>query len=256
MAFMFPVVGKSEWNRGSWMPNTRRAWQQGRTHSAIDIYAERGQKIISPVGGTVKNFGSGNIAGNWIQIQGSDGNVYFFGHMDQPVTGLEKGQKVSGGTAIGLVGNTGSASGTSTHVHFSVTRDGKKVNPATYLGSAVIAPAITIDPDLVGGSSPAPWTDPDYWNRVATQDISPTDIPDPSETQTEAPAWFDQLAEYRKDLSMQTVEDPVKLRASEMMRMTLAGMANMVRRSGFQTSSMGSSTVEGVADLEREEGER
>ena len=233
MAFVFPVIGKTEWSGGSWMPYTQT--HRGRTHAAIDIYAGRGQTIVSPVGGTVKNFGSGNVGGNWIQVQGDDGNVYYFAHMDQPVT-LTKGQRISGGTAIGLVGNTGSAKSTSPHVHFSVKRDGKVISPIDMLRGATVvpelAPTLTFEGEP-GGSSPAPWNDPGYWAETASTGSESL----PVAAQEEVPAWFDQLTAYRQDMLNKPPEDPVKFKAQRVMRGTLQGMANMVRSAGFQTAN-------------------
>jgi len=250
MAWTFPVVGKSEWSKGSWMPSTLT--HRGRTHAAIDIYAARGQSIVSPVGGTVKAFGSSNIGGNWIQIQGSDGNTYYFAHMDKPVT-LEKGQKISGGTSIGFVGNSGSARSTKTHVHFSVKNSsGKAISPVTYLTSATVVPDLEFDKTGVeGGAGTMPqatrnldWTVP--------VDSASEELPEAA--QDAVPAWFDQLAQYRQELmNAPKTENPTKIRAARVMHGTLTGMANMVRSSGFQTEAGGDT---GIAEIDREAGER
>jgi len=239
MAWTFPVIGTTEWSGGSWMPNTQT--HRGRTHAAIDIYASRGQTIVSPVGGTIKNFGSGNVGGNWIQVTGDDGNVYYFAHMDKPVT-LSKGQRINGGTAIGLVGNTGSASSTKPHVHFSIKRNGKALNPVGLLQSGVVVPDLEFDKTGVKGSPDRP-----DWDRIA-QDGSEAL---PEDAQQEVPAWFDQLAQYRQDLMGEPAkENPTKIRAARVMHGTLSGMANMVRKSGFQTEG-GDGT--GIGEIGREE---
>jgi hypothetical protein len=47
------------------------------------------------------------------------------------------GQKVMAGNHLGYVGNTGSASGTSPHLHFSIRgTNGRPVNPVTFLSGA------------------------------------------------------------------------------------------------------------------------
>jgi murein DD-endopeptidase MepM/ murein hydrolase activator NlpD len=43
----------------------------------------------------------------------------------------KKGQKVSQGTQIGLVGNTGYSTGP--HLHFTVYKNGKQIDPQTVL---------------------------------------------------------------------------------------------------------------------------
>jgi hypothetical protein len=250
MAFVFPVVGKTEWSPGSWMPNTQT--HRGRTHAAIDIYAERGQIIVSPVSGTVRSLGSGNVGGNWIQITGDDGNTYYFAHMDRQTT-LEKGQRITGGAMIGLVGNTGSAKHTHPHLHFSVKHNGKAVSPVSMLQGAVVVPDVAVT-GSVGESSPAPWDDPNYWGDMASVDTNEA-LPEGAQEQT--PAWFDQLAQAREDrLSASATEDPVKVKASRVMHGVLSGMASMVRSSGFQTDAGDGTGIGEVNEIDREAGER
>ena len=252
MAWTFPVIGQTEWSGGSWMPYTQT--HRGRTHAAIDIYATKGQTIVSPISGTVKNFGSGNVGGNWIQIQGNDGNVYYFAHMDQPVT-LQKGQTVGGGQKIGLVGNTGSASTTSPHVHFSVKRDGKVINPTDMLRSGIVIPDIEFRMTGVEGGAgepPGAVRSPDWGNAARSFGTPSEGIP--TAAQQEPPAWFDQLAQYRQELMNEPErENPEKIRAARIMHGTLSGMANMVRSAGFQTRGGDGTGIDDSSMIGREE---
>ena len=122
----FPVAGANEWG-GSYMPNTIN--HRGRTHPAIDIYAERGTAIVAPVSGVVMSIGVNSaIGGNWVQMRGDDGIVYYFAHMDTPPP-VSKGQRVTNQSYLGAVGDTGSAKGTKPHLHFKMTYGGKPVDP-------------------------------------------------------------------------------------------------------------------------------
>lgn len=247
--WLFPVIGATEWSTGSWMPYTQT--HRGRTHAAVDIYATSGQTIISPVAGVVKNFGSGNIGGNWIQIEGNDGNVYYFAHMDQAVT-LEKGQNVGPGTAIGIVGNSGSAKTTSPHVHFSVKSGGKAVSPVEMLQQGVIVPNVQDLGDQGMGFDPDA---SDYGGYTGTE---------PGDYDSAPPAWIQQLEDYRAELGLQEqTEAPIKERARDRLRQTLMSMSNMVRQQGFDTGAGMPDTgiVEdenetGVTRVSREEGRR
>ena len=107
----------------------------GHTHAGVDIYAQKGAQIISPVSGRIKSMGSGNISGNYVKVQGDDGNEYYFAHMDSIHTGLSRGMRVNGGDFLGAVGNTGNASRTTTHLHFEVRRSGKSVSPNEFIQS-------------------------------------------------------------------------------------------------------------------------
>ena len=265
MSWAFPVLGKTEWSGGGWMPNTQN--HRGRTHAAIDIYASKGQTIISPVKGVVKYAASTNVGGNWIQILGDDGNVYYFAHMDKPTT-LSKGDRVSGGSTLGFVGNSGSASSTSPHLHFSIKKNGKALNPATFLKSGVVVPDIRdyADRNTGAGSAAAADSPGQEWSGVqnappgyfADIDWTSANADEPLSPQAQdssTPAWFDQLAQYRQEVANRPQEEnPTKVKAQRVMHGTLTGMANMVRNAGFQTG-IGESEVD-VNTISREEGER
>lgn len=128
-----PVAGDNEYSDSFRVPRDNKLG----IHGAIDIYAARGAPIVSPVSGKVlaakTNHGKG---GNWVQVLGDDGNTYYFAHMEgAPV--VAKGQQVNTGSHLGFVGDSGSAKGTSPHLHFSVKRGGKVLNPYSLLqGSA------------------------------------------------------------------------------------------------------------------------
>ena len=244
MAFVFPVIGATEWSGGSYMNESHR----GRTHHAIDIYAGRGQSIVAPIAGKVIGKGSSNIGGNWIQIEGSDGNTYYFAHMQHP-TGLEKGSQVKGGMAIGQVGNSGSARNTKPHVHFSVKRNGVAVNPIKMLQNAILVPSANMDPDLADKTGrTVDWEQVAGGGQSYEGDMDPYDI---NSAYYETPSTVQQVAEYRRrQAAGELEENPLKVRAENAMRGTLRGMASMVRSHGFDT---GSGTETGIAEIERRE---
>jgi hypothetical protein len=130
----FPVVGENQWKSGSWMPNTPREHQDGRTHPAIDIYAQTGAPIVAPVSGEILRIGvNTRVGGNWVVLQGDDGIEYYFAHMQNP-THLDSGARVEAGWVLGGVGDTGSAKGTSPHVHLSMkTSSGQYIDPRPWL---------------------------------------------------------------------------------------------------------------------------
>ena len=226
--WIFPVIGATQWSGGSWMPNTQT--HRGRTHPAIDIYATRGQSIVAPVSGTVRSVGTGSIGGNWIRITGNDGLDYYFAHMDQPST-LVKGQTVGPGSQIGVVGNTGSASSTKPHVHFSVKKNGVMVNPIKMLQDGIVVPAI----DRFAGS---PVIEDNGDGRSAKERLRlklgfEDPGSEPEDFDDTPPAWVQQLEDYRNEIRAAQGEPPIKRRAREMMHGTLRGMSAMTKASGF-----------------------
>lgn len=132
-SWLFPVAGRTEWSKGDY-----GYAGHGRTqpHNAIDIFAEAGTPIVSPVAGKVIGAGTGaKKGGNWVKVLGNDGVTYYFAHMNKaPV--VHRGDVLQAGAHIGFVGTTGSAKGTKPHLHFTMKRDGTYINPSTYLSSA------------------------------------------------------------------------------------------------------------------------
>ena len=94
-------------------------------HKGTDLMAPRGTPVVAPVKGTVEQYPN-NLGGNALYLHGSDGTRYYMAHLDRYGA---KG-KVSAGTVIGYVGDTGDAKGGPTHLHFEIhPNDGDAVNP-------------------------------------------------------------------------------------------------------------------------------
>jgi murein DD-endopeptidase MepM/ murein hydrolase activator NlpD len=97
----------------------------GRGHQGVDMMAARGTPILATVTGIVSHSTSG-LGGNQIWLAGTDGNSYFYAHL-QGYVGAEG--LVSAGDVIGKVGDTGNARGTP-HLHFEIhPGGGKAIDP-------------------------------------------------------------------------------------------------------------------------------
>ena len=122
-------------------------------YPATDIIAKRGCAVVAVINGTVDEVSSKDLwngksnlgqdrGGLSISIIGEDGVRYYGSHLSKIESGIAVGVKVSVGQKIGEVGNTGSARGTSPHLHFGISwptdpgiwwvRRGM-INPARYL---------------------------------------------------------------------------------------------------------------------------
>ncbi len=100
----------------------------GTFHGGIDFAAPLGTPIHAATDGVVIEAGPASGFGNWIQVQASDGTVTMYGHMASSGVLVSKGQKVTAGDIIGLVGNEGFSTGP--HVHVEVWKNGKtKIDP-------------------------------------------------------------------------------------------------------------------------------
>lgn len=100
------------------------------SHTGIDMAIAQGTPIKSAMSGKIAAIGYTNIYGNYVIIDHENGYQTLYAHMQKPCT-LNKGQWVNQGTQIGFVGNTGYSTGP--HLHFSVYKNGKLIDPLTVL---------------------------------------------------------------------------------------------------------------------------
>jgi len=91
----------------------------GSSHGGADLMAPRGTPVVAMRGGTVESVGSGGAGGHSVTIKGDDGLTYYYAHLDQPAS-VGQGQKIQTGLQIGVVGDSGNAKGTGTHLHLGI----------------------------------------------------------------------------------------------------------------------------------------
>jgi murein DD-endopeptidase MepM/ murein hydrolase activator NlpD len=90
----------------------------GRGHMGQDVFAECGSKLVAARGGKVQWNKTHGAAGNYIVIDGKGtGKDFVYMHLKKR-SPLRKGARVKTGEPIGLVGQTGNASGC--HLHMEV----------------------------------------------------------------------------------------------------------------------------------------
>lgn len=103
----------------------------GAFHYGTDIAAGCGQGVYAASSGTVVYAGWLGSYGNWVLIDHGDGTQTGYAHNSAIL--VNRGQQVSSGATIALVGTTGASSGC--HVHFETRVDGARVNPQTFMSS-------------------------------------------------------------------------------------------------------------------------
>jgi len=108
------------------------ASQSHHDYPASDIFAERGCRFVSPVDGRVDevtrvdgwdpktNVGR-DRGGLSVSVVGVDGVRYYGSHLSAIDNGIKPGVRVRAGQTLGLIGNTGSARVTPTHLHFGLS---------------------------------------------------------------------------------------------------------------------------------------
>jgi murein DD-endopeptidase MepM/ murein hydrolase activator NlpD len=140
----YPVHGK---HNGGWDPNAltyscpshpqnakdNSDFIKG-DHYGNDIFGARGTPIVAARAGKVVSAKTTSIGGKNVTIRDACGWYYYYAHLNSIDTAV--GRTVAAGTKIGTLGNTGNASGTSPHLHFSIYPDGsynRGVDPFPHL---------------------------------------------------------------------------------------------------------------------------
>ena len=109
---------------------TTRDW---RTHHGVDIAAETGTQVCAAADGTVYSVYEDEELGTTVVINHANGYTSRYASLAEEVA-VTPGDVVNLGQAIGTVGTTALLENTlAPHVHFSVTCDGKSVDPAEFL---------------------------------------------------------------------------------------------------------------------------
>ena len=104
-----------------------------RTHDGVDIRAEEGDAVKTAAAGTVKEVRYDDLMGVTVVISHADGYETQYSSLQQEPP-VEQGKTVKAGDIIGLVGSTAAAEGdVGPHLHFSVSKDGKVVDPQEYV---------------------------------------------------------------------------------------------------------------------------
>ncbi|MCI5666565.1 MAG: M23 family metallopeptidase [Treponema sp.] len=94
-------------------------------HTGIDMACSTGTPIYPAMDGVVTAAGYNSTYGNYVIVQHHSGYKTLYGHMSK-IT-CRKGNFVYTTTQIGKVGSTGLSTGP--HLHFTVYKNGKTVNP-------------------------------------------------------------------------------------------------------------------------------
>jgi len=98
-------------------------------HKGVDFAAKPGSDVVAVAAGVVSFSGIKSGYGHVVEISHADGYTTLYAHNKKNLVAI--GDLVQRGQTIAAVGRSGRASGY--HVHFEVTKNGRLVNPASYI---------------------------------------------------------------------------------------------------------------------------
>jgi len=104
--------------------NGRRAFHEG-----VDIANREGAPVHALASGVVTHAGEEDGYGLMVEINHGNGYTTRYAHTSE--VDVHVGDKVEKGQQIALVGTSGRSTGP--HLHFEILRNGKPINPRTYL---------------------------------------------------------------------------------------------------------------------------
>jgi len=100
-----------------------------RAHEGIDVVAPLGSPIVAPAAGRVIKAERETGYGLMVQIDHGNGLVTTYAHILRIVVSV--GQRVTRGQMIATVGNSGLSTGP--HLHYEIQRNGKPMDPLTFV---------------------------------------------------------------------------------------------------------------------------
>jgi hypothetical protein len=226
-----------------------------RKHEGQDIRMPMNTPLVAVTSGTITHYANSS-AGTVVYLKGDDGNKYSYFHLNRRVAA--NGQRVQAGQLIAYSGDSGNSS--APHLHFEVWNKGRKVDPRPFLSQTKtpgngqpVAPMNRQKKEAIeqGQQRPdqgaTPGVDLFDWEGFQGDLMASFTNMDWSDPNRPYETWIDQLQAIKMQQSFAEAglaESPRKIKAHNLLRNTLTGMSNMVRRDGYRSKSPG--TAEGA----------
>ncbi len=142
----FPVSGRNEEAIRSFFGDRRDGGR--RKHHGVDIFAPKGTPALAAADAEVTRVRNGGLGGKTVWLRDADGYALYYAHLDSQL--VRRGMRVAAGDTVGLVGNTGNARTTPSHLHFGIYQNGP-VDPYPFIYRPRARPAdIRVDTSRLG----------------------------------------------------------------------------------------------------------
>ena len=99
-------------------------------HKGVDFAGAAGSTVMAVAAGVVTWAGERSGYGKLVEINHGDGYVTRYAHNERTLVSV--GETVKRGEPVALMGSTGRSTGP--HVHFEVLRNGRQVDPLSFIG--------------------------------------------------------------------------------------------------------------------------
>jgi murein DD-endopeptidase MepM/ murein hydrolase activator NlpD len=99
-------------------------------HKGVDFAGTLGSPVMAVAAGVVTWVGERSGFGKLVEINHGDGYLTRYAHNERTLVSV--GQTVKRGETVALMGSTGHSTGP--HVHFEVVRNGRQVDPLSFIG--------------------------------------------------------------------------------------------------------------------------
>lgn len=124
------TVAKDYNDRNLVYNSTLKQWE---AHKGICFTAPENSEVFAALDGVVEDVYSNHLNGTVVVLSHNNNLKTYYSSLDEDVP-VKKGDSVNKGAVIGKISNTGSSElNLGNHLHFEVTENNVKIDPATYL---------------------------------------------------------------------------------------------------------------------------
>jgi len=128
----FPV-GNNKGKVGSFWGDSRDGGK--RRHEGIDIFAPKHTPVVAAEDAVVTGVKQEGIGGKTVWLRIEKNVTLYYAHLDKQLVSV--GQLVKKGETVGLVGNTGNAKNTPSHLHFGIYSYAGPLDPLPFINKEI-----------------------------------------------------------------------------------------------------------------------